>query len=677
MAGKLVLNNWESNGLASPDTEIELNATDERKITFIQMPNGHGKTTTFNLLEFAFDPRPIAEIVNVHFDPEPTPLKSWIKGLQCKTTPANNGEFVVRGTFDSQNFIIKLQFDLDLGKVIKSYTIGGQTDMSITGLPSKFRQLLRSGVTDFMMLDGERAKSFLDHSKGTANEAVSTIHRTDIIVDLANQLDSYRDDRMNELGNISGRDQELRRAQRKFNEATNLYDERKGQQDSIDAVISSLEQSLVDKEQEKEDLGNSSAAKSNEIDAQNDLMIQNRDSRLAEQNKQLNLIISNVCSISPEFGDELIYLRSKLERNKLPESAGKEWFLELAEQDDCVCGRPLETTQKTNVRNLASNYLSGNHQNILNNVKNQIREGVEPSSTTDRETFLNYVAKGVEFYSAFDEARSQKRILIEEAAANSGKKEQFEAIVLEIGDISTKIETAIKNKENLSGGSGNPNSVDHAKTKLDEARDNLSVYKDAYELVEKHKSLDKLFKSLYEAVRKEICQNVTDETNEVCSGILGSDDMKIESIESSLNLVGSKERRVGGSVGQTMVLAYSFIQVLNRQSGIDIPLVIDSPCGPLDDEHRKEVAELLWSLEERNIIIFVINTERDDFVDRIIELSDDQSKQQEVQYITQFKRNDKTENHFTAGTTKNAFLSEDKAFFLDFTTTGEFETVGE
>lgn len=676
MAGKLVLNNWESKGLASPDTEIELNASDERKITFIQMPNGHGKTTTFNLLEFAFDPRSIDEIVNVHFDPEPTPLKSWIKGLQCKTTPANEGEFVVRGTFDSQNFIIKLQFDLELGTVIKSYTIGGQTDLPITGLPSKFRQLLRSGVTDFMMLDGERAKSFLDHNKGTADEAVSTIHRTDILIDLANQLDSYKDDRMDELGNISGRSRELGIAQNKFNEATRLYDERKGQQDSIDAVISSLQQSLADKEQEKDAFGSISDAKTREIEAQTKLMEQNHTSRIAEQTKQLDLMISSVCSISPKFGDELIYLKSQLERNKLPESAGKEWFIELAELDECVCGRPLEATHKTNVRNLASNYLSGNHQNILNNVKNHIREGVKPSDTTDRDSLLQYVSRGIDFYSTFDEARTQKRNLIEEAATNSGNKTQYEAIVLEINELNTKIEEAVGQKEDLSGGSGNPKSVEYAKTKLNESKDKLSEYKDAFELVEKHKILEMLLGMLHRDVKEEICQKVTDETNEVCSGILGSDDMEIESIESSLNLVGSKDKRVGGSVGQTMVLAYSFIQVLNRQSGIDIPLVIDSPCGPLDDEHRKEVAELLWSLESRNIIIFVINTERDDFVDRIIELADDEKREQEIQYFTQFKRNDKTENHFT-GTTANAFLSEDKTFFLDFTTTGELEAAGE
>ena len=61
-----------------------------------------------------------------------------------------------------------------------------------------------------------------------------------------------------------------------------------------------------------------------------------------------------------------------------------------------------------------------------------------------------------------------------------------------------------------------------------------------------------------------------------------------------------------------MILGMSFMSALMTISGFKAPVIIDTPLGKIDDEHRKNItSELPVFLEGTQLILFVTPTEYD------------------------------------------------------------------
>jgi len=668
----LRITGWRSAGLRCPETTVQLNQTDSR-ITFIQMPNGTGKTTTYNLIDFAFENREPEEIPDVRYDltKPPITISKWISGLPRKFNPEDKGMFELYCEFDKKALIIHLDFDFQLNKVIKTYTFGGQTKFKFAGLNTKIKTLINSGITSFMMLDGERANAFLNESKEDASHAIANILQLDVLNETHFYVNYYFDEEMKKTTKKAARKQEVTKATKGLQKAEELWNKLKQDQNEIKPKIEAATKTLDGLEDTKDALGAGDSARSTQIQDLRDKIGEAKTSWHEEQNKQIPLMCEHVLAFNPNFGSELQLFRDNLEKNKLPESAGKEWFIELSEQTSCVCGRPIEATQKAHIQTYSSQYLSTNHQNILNNIKSKIREDIEPHSgnfDVKSDELQALVGSSSTHYQEMRAKMQGLEELTEEIAKETGREEELASLVTGIVQLEIDIENLELEKANLNGGAGNPLSVAYVKVQFDTAKENLKQYTEAYLLVTREAKIHEMIEAIYTNVRTTICEKLTEETNIVCRDILGNDDMEIESIGKCLILKDSQTKETGGSVGQTMVLAYSFIQVLNEQTGVQIPLILDSPVGPLDDENRKEIANLLWGLGERNIIIFIINTEKQDFVTQIQDNAQSEGKESEVHYITQFKRNAKTERFFGKGD-GNGFISYETEFFADFSIT--------
>ena len=87
-------------------------------------------------------------------------------------------------------------------------------------------------------------------------------------------------------------------------------------------------------------------------------------------------------------------------------------------------------------------------------------------------------------------------------------------------------------------------------------------------------------------------------------------------------------------MGENLSVAYSFLSTLFEQAVARLPLVVDSPAGPIDLKVRPQVAELVPRLTSQ-FIAFTISTERQGFVGPL-----DESLKSDVQYLTLFRRGD-------------------------------------
>jgi len=64
-----------------------------------------------------------------------------------------------------------------------------------------------------------------------------------------------------------------------------------------------------------------------------------------------------------------------------------------------------------------------------------------------------------------------------------------------------------------------------------------------------------------------------------------------------------------------MILGLSFMSALMNISGFKAPVIIDTPLGKIDDEHRNRITtELPVFLEGTQLILFVTPTEYDEQV---------------------------------------------------------------
>ena len=68
-----------------------------------------------------------------------------------------------------------------------------------------------------------------------------------------------------------------------------------------------------------------------------------------------------------------------LDRVKLPESAAREFFEELSEERECVCGRPIDEAIRTVIRDRAQQYLGSEDVSLLNAMKSAVADAVGQS----------------------------------------------------------------------------------------------------------------------------------------------------------------------------------------------------------------------------------------------------------------------------------------------------------
>ena len=161
-------------------------------------------------------------------------------------------------------------------------------------------------------------------------------------------------------------------------------------------------------------------------------------------------------------------------------------------------------------------------------------------------------------------------------------------------------------------------------------------------MTQREKILQEIVEDVKEAVTQLVCKDITDSTNKRTKEILKTDDMELEKIEKSLILKGGKG---SGSMGQTLVLAYSFLQALHAKNHFKMPLIIDSPVGNLDNQNRRDVADLLWEMN-RKMIIFIINSEKPSFMTRLVKHAKDTKRFNELCFVTNISRDGKTADFY-------------------------------
>ena len=628
---------WSAEGLRCPDHKVSFIKDKDRQdifpISLIQMPNGTGKTTTLGLLRAALSGS----------------AQNWsadqVQSLRKRNFQSSSGQFQVTLHYNTKRLTITMDFDFDDGIVTYSTTLPGGNKEGFRP-PRDVMKFFQANFVSFFVFDGELAEQLLNQSYTQAQNVIEDLFQLRLFSGMTNSIDDYWKEKISQVGGVIEK-RGLTRRQNKVNSLQELLKKRKKEQNELSTEYKKTEKEL----KKKNELVKEEITKHEEIKAQ----LQQTEDKLKEAQRDLDSSAKDVLddmrnphSLSSSFAARMITLKDRLDRVKLPESAAREFFEELADEAECICGRLIDDdTIRAHIKSRARRYMGSDDVSLLNQLKGEVANLVG-TETDSHEVELK------QKISVLNKARRQ-----EENAKNARDEVQNEAIeddpklekvAQEISNLEEKFRR-LKNDlskfqdTDATRGDQYTYGIQVLERRLENAEQQLAKATDTVELKDKSNLLTKIIEKAYEKAKQGISVDLCKEANKRIEGLMPSNAIRIQKITQSLVLRGQE----AGSVGETLSIGYAFLATLFNRTEHQLPFIVDSPANPIDLEVRAKVAELVPKLSHQ-FIAFTISSEREGFLPSLEAASDNG----DIQYITMFRKDMQPDDDFNGEHAKDS-----------------------
>lgn len=652
MAATMRVVKWKSEGLRCPDHEI--NCCDAsgipNKITLVQMPNGTGKTTTLSLLRAALSGSAHSE--------------AWDRNRVNEFRKRNDGrpklgQFEVTLLLNGRRTTITMDFDFDRG-VVTYKTTSGSGQRPGFNPPIEFRRFLNADFVNFFVFDGELAQRLLDRSHTNAEAAVETLFQVNTFSVLKQRVkeywtqqtekDSATEDRglsrrENKVANLEARLASLKKSRRELDAKKGaLATQLRGQEDAYLLEIK--------KDETLSENINRATIKAERLKA-----------AVREEASMVLDAMRDPHAVSAVFASAISSLKSGLDRVKLPDSAAREFFNELADEADCVCGRPIDEHVKAAIRSRAAQYLASDDVMFLNSLKTAVSEavGAAPESAeqilkakiADLEEIVGEERELINVLDGFRLEAEQSDPAVQRA------KEEIDSLKSSLHGVEEELEKFYSKDQQQ--GTDNTFGIDVLEKRLKDAERKLAEITRTIELKAKRDVLIGILEDAHHRARTAITSEICEQTNQRIQELLPHNSIAIERIDRSLVL----ENQEGGSVGETLSIAYAFLSTLFNRSEHQLPFVVDSPAGPIDLAVRPKIGDLIPRLTEQ-FIAFTISSERERFIPRLKAASG-----HDLQFLTLFRKGPAELQRLARASadcteTADGFIVSGESFFNDF-----------
>ncbi|MFS0518521.1 hypothetical protein ACEYW6_28030 [Nostoc sp. UIC 10607] len=603
---KLELVGWSSRGLRCPDVDIDLMFDNNpARVTLIQMPNGTGKTTTLKLIRAAMNGE----------------ASTWtledIKSLRRPSETNSEGNFILKLRVDGRPLTFELVFHFYEGKVYYRTTSPGSGGI-INGWnpPPNVRRFLDDRFVHLFIFDGEFANDLLDSNLSEASKAIDALFQLYLLEDIKNIAeDDWQKSTKNKPNTPKGLTQKRNKVQKldqRVRYIENLRDKFVNSLSSLETEINELEQKIQDKAKIDKNLRNDFIAqKEREKDA-----TQQVETSAAKVMNQ----IRKPHTLHRFFGSSLVELKHQFDRLKLPESTSSQFFEELLEEENCICGRPWDEHSREILEKRAKLYLADEASGFLNSLKHKISVELSQDSNESEKELTTSIEQLVNNLKLKYEASTHRRVLEEELVKQGDEelKEWQQSLQSKKGE-KNKIEVQLREiNRSYQSYRDDPQNYEiilclqALKKFQNNAEDELAEITGTIELHKRTRVLNKIINVALHKARVNLRQVITEECNSKLQQVLYRDPIKIEKIERSIKLLN----QTNASVGQTLSVGYTFLTTLLSRGQHQFPLVIDSPANPISLEVRREIAKLIPSLCQQ-FIGFTISSERAGFTDTI------------------------------------------------------------
>lgn len=601
------LTGWQAKNLRGGlrDVDIDLGAQPCRW-TLIQMPNGTGKTTTMELLRATLTGAELAA--------------KTVRELRADDH-VETGFFEARLLVDGKPYRLQLEFDFRDGSAmhwtVQEKARGGGREEG-RNLPADLRTLLKPALTELFVFNGELATDIIDLSKSSAAGAIRALYGLDTLESVTKRVDNLVELEQRRAAAITTAKERkgITQLQNAFDEAKRTNQRLETQQKNTSARLVELEGERARLQDEIQTRMSEDAGIRAQIEALDEKQ-QEVDANSADLSLQALEALRRPAYVHPTLLARLQNLGGKLYELKLPETISREFFNELAQQDLCVCGRPIGHEERHEIVTGAQRYLAQDQISVINQMKLALRD-----SSGDSEELATALAS---LQTQLDERRRIKterdRLASEKIAEGDEILKKLREQVIEL---SNEITTLANTLERLT-------TKDPARQRALRLSWETNVSLCEIELKARDTRLQTATRTRTFALQGEklkaivlatsrqaldiLRERVRLSTNDKLAQIFAVEKIEVARIGGSLELrtpgLGAKG---GASEGQKLAIAYAFLTSLLAEAPYKLPFIVDSPAVSLDTANRREVGALIPDFFNQ-MVMFVISTEREGFAE--------------------------------------------------------------
>ncbi|QSG13738.1 AAA family ATPase [Halapricum desulfuricans] len=616
------------------DETIAFATGSDRNVTVVHGANGSGKTTLLNAFTWLF-------YGNVDFDTRPDRLAS--EGAMANAQPGDRITVSVQLQFEHEGEAYIAQREAIYEKRSATDFDGEMIDSEVT---VKYRnngswkprnnpentldQIIPERLSGLFFFDGED----IDELAGIDNqdriqEAIQNImgltileranrHLDTVAGRFEDEVDEYASDELSEL--IS----EKRTIEDDIEEFKRDRDDTQRRKERIESEIEDLEQKL-------ERLDESAALQERREEYREDLAeVEDRIDSLDEDIKtqiSQNGFVPLAMPLLKETATELDQMR---EEGVIPSELSNSFVDSLLDAGQCICGRPLEPG-------------TDHYDKVASMRGDAVADGVEQSAIRIIGHLNEVSDKESEFFDSIDEIIEQRKDLydrrdeleelIDEVSSELQGMNQTTESGQSIGELEAKREQKeTEREEAISEIARIEERIERKQEELESLEEQIDEQQDereeallakrrqkAAELVQDE--LEGSFEDLKDQVRQWSNKMIKQTFDDIASKDLTAeitDDFELKIWQD----VGDERVEVDKSTGERQIASLAFIGSLvniareRYESDSDseyftggiYPLVMDSPFGALDKDHRRQVSKVIPSLANQ-VVVFATDSQ--------------------------------------------------------------------
>lgn len=615
--------------------EVNFSLDKEKNFTIIKGTNGAGKTNLLNAITWCLYDDEMHKPDTVSGGP--------IYNLITKNETGPNEEFFVKVELlmldDYENRVIfrrSLRCYTDKNNVLVQDPFGSKFDVFYSdGVDDKplahpyifIEKNMPRDIEGYFFFDGEKLEDYFDENSGSSiSKSVSELSQLNLLDNVSSRLVTRKNDYFNQIKKLDKGESDL--VGKKNNLENKKRTALKEKQEAIDE-LEIIDEKLEKIRKEKEQIDHKDA-KELERDLKN---LRSRENELnstidADKDKKNEYLINHfplVLSYSAmkytcKVGEDLE------EAGFIPPQYKKGFLESMLDKNTCICGHDLskDLVARKKIVDLKNNTseitdVSEEVNVTLKDLKNTMEDVKKFNEKRDK--FNSKIRVNKQKLSAIEEEIVEKEF-------QYGKIDHplIKKLEQDIKDYTKKRDKQIERRVNAE------RDYRDAEEELEkiEIEERGRRVKDKQLLKLKNynnfcesaiKIVDKLKEDLTENIRKKVQKATEDQFKK----LMWKDNFESIYINKSYNVTlkdvtGETVSPGILSAGEKLVLALSFVAALNTISGFELPFIIDTPMGRLDQEMKTNISKTLPEYVEGNQVALLVTGEEytDNFREGII-----------------------------------------------------------
>lgn len=605
-------------------------------VTVVHGPNGSGKTTLLNAFTWLL-------YESVDFDTRPNRLAS--EDAMANASPGD--EITVRVSLEfrheeasytaTRTAVFKKQSSHDFdGKVVDHDLVVKYEDGKGTTVRNNpentLSQIIPERLSELFFFDGEDIDELAGiDNQGRIQESIQNIMGLTILERAKRHLDAVAgrfEDEVEEFGSeeLSEFIQQKRDIESEIEKLHRKREDKKRAKERIETEIDDIEQKLERLDESAQLQKNRAEYQEQKNQFENDI-----DDINDEIKKELTEdgYVPLAMPLIQETASALDELR---EQGKIPSELSNDFLDSLLRTGQCICGRPLEEGSK--------------HYRQIESLKGEAAaQGVQQGAMRVIGHLRQFSDKRSEFFNEADRLIEERREtynkikeleeLIDEISTELQSLEQTADDGRSVADLETAREVKIDERDNIIAEKARiTEQIERLESELEQLEVDIAEQRDEKEeaLLAKRRQhaaemvreeVDDSFERLRDKVRQWSNRVVKSTFDEIATKDLNAEITEDFELKIRQTITGSDEQvEVDKSTGERQIASLAFIgslvQIAKSRYEADsdseyftggiYPLVMDSPFGALDKDHRREVGRIIPELAPQ-AVVFVTDSQ--------------------------------------------------------------------